>query len=64
MKAKRVVATDVILMKHHLTALRLPTVKAECEQVARQCAEEAIGLYGPTRTRPAGCAATLPMGGA
>ena len=40
MRAKRVVATDVILLKHHLTALHLPTFKAECEQTARQCATD------------------------
>jgi DNA replication protein DnaC len=42
MKAERVPATDVLLLKHHLTALRLPTIKAECEQVARPCAEENV----------------------
>jgi DNA replication protein DnaC len=42
MKAKGVVSVDVVLLKHHLTALRLPTVKAECEQVARQCASENV----------------------
>ena len=46
MKAKRSPATDVILLQHHLTALRLPTVKAECEQVARQCAEENVDYLG------------------
>jgi DNA replication protein DnaC len=46
MKAKRVTATDVLLLKHHLTALRLPTVKAECEQVARQCAGENVDYPG------------------
>src|SRR5437588_3610367 len=38
MKAQRVPTTGVLLLKHHLAALHLPTVKAECEQVARQCA--------------------------
>jgi DNA replication protein DnaC len=46
MKAKRLPATDVLLLKHHLTALRLPTVKAECEQVARQCADENVDYLG------------------
>jgi DNA replication protein DnaC len=46
MKAKRSPATDVILLRHHLTALRLPTIKAECEQVARQCAEENVDYLG------------------
>ena len=42
MKAQRVPATDLVLLKHHLTGLGLPTVKAECEQLARQCATEHI----------------------
>jgi len=46
MKAKRVPAADVVLLKHHLTALRLPTVKAECEEVARHCASENIDYLG------------------
>jgi DNA replication protein DnaC len=46
MKGQRLSAADVILLKHHLTALRLPTVKAECEQVARQCASENIDYLG------------------
>jgi DNA replication protein DnaC len=39
-KAKRSVAADVVLLKHHLGALRLPSIKAECEQVARQAAAD------------------------
>lgn len=46
MKAKRVPAVDVVLLAHHLTALRLPTIKAECEQLARQCASENIDYLG------------------
>jgi DNA replication protein DnaC len=46
MKARRAAATDVLLLKHHLTALHLPTVKAECEQVARQCAGDNIDYLG------------------
>lgn len=46
MKAGRVAATDVLLLKHHLTALHLPTVKAECEQTARQCAGEGVDYLG------------------
>src|ERR1700724_2730259 len=42
MKANSVPAADIVLLKHHLTALRLPTVKAECEQMARQCASENV----------------------
>jgi DNA replication protein DnaC len=46
MKAVRMPATDLLLLKHSLTALHLPTVKAACEQVARQCAEENIDYLG------------------
>jgi DNA replication protein DnaC len=46
MRARRAPATDLILLKHHLTALHLPTVKAECEQTARQCAEEDVDYLG------------------
>jgi DNA replication protein DnaC len=46
MKGQRLSAADVVLLKHHLTALRLPTVKAECEQTARQCASENIDYLG------------------
>jgi DNA replication protein DnaC len=40
MKAKG--AADMVLLKHRLTALGLPTMKAECEQLARQCASENV----------------------
>jgi DNA replication protein DnaC len=46
MKARGVPAAEVVLLKQHLTALRLPTAKAECEQVARQCASENIDYLG------------------
>lgn len=46
MKARRVPATDLLLLKHHLKALRLPTVQAECEEAARQCASENIDYVG------------------
>jgi DNA replication protein DnaC len=46
MKAESVPAADLVLLRHHLTALRLPTVKAEGEQVARQCASENIDYLG------------------
>jgi DNA replication protein DnaC len=46
MKAQRSTATDVVLLRHQLTALHLPTVKAECEQVARQCATENLDYLG------------------
>ncbi len=40
MKTKTGAAADLVLLRHHLTALHLPTIKAECEAVARQCASE------------------------
>jgi DNA replication protein DnaC len=46
MKARRIPATDVVLLKHHLKALHLPTLRAECEQVARECASENIDYLG------------------
>ena len=46
MKAKPVPAADLVLLRHHLTALHLPTIKAECEAVARQCASENIDYLG------------------
>src|SRR6516162_9551649 len=46
MKGKSVPAADLVLLRHHLTALHLPTVKAECEPVARQCAAEGIDYLG------------------
>ena len=44
--SKRVPAVDVLLLKHHLTALGLPTVKAECEQAARECARANVDHLG------------------
>lgn len=38
MKTSQVV--NMVLLKHHLKALRLPTVSGECEKLAQQCASE------------------------
>jgi DNA replication protein DnaC len=46
MTAKRVPAADLVMLKHHLTALRLPTMKGECEQLAQQCASENVDYLG------------------
>src|SRR5262249_48053927 len=46
MRAKRSVATDVLLLRQHLTALHLPSVKAECEQAARQAASDNLDYLG------------------
>ncbi len=45
-KAKRSVAADLVLLKHHLGALRLPSIKAECEQMARQAAADNLDYLG------------------
>jgi len=37
---------STVLLKHHLKALRLPTVLAECEKVAKQCADENVDHLG------------------
>jgi DNA replication protein DnaC len=39
-------ATDVMLLKHHLDALHLPTIKSECEQAARECAQANVDHLG------------------
>jgi DNA replication protein DnaC len=46
MRAKPVPTADLVLLRHHLTALHLPTVKAECEAVTRQCASENLDYLG------------------
>jgi DNA replication protein DnaC len=45
-KAKRSVEADLVLLKHHLTALHLPSIKAECEQTARQAATDNLDYLG------------------
>src|SRR5215213_4695588 len=45
-RAKRSVAADVVLLKHHLGALRLPSIKSECEQAARQAAGDNLDYLG------------------
>jgi len=37
---KKLEATSLVLLRHHLKALRLPTITAECEKLARQAAAE------------------------
>ena len=33
---KRLEAKSMVLLRHHLKALRLPTIGAECEKIAAQ----------------------------
>jgi DNA replication protein DnaC len=46
MKAKRTPEADLVLLRHHLTALGLPTFKAECEASARDCASANVDYLG------------------
>ena len=43
---KKTETTSTVLLKHHLKALRLPTVLAECEKVAQQCATDNVDHLG------------------
>src|SRR4051794_7109008 len=43
---KKVETRSTVLLKHHLKALRLPTMTAECEKVARRCAAEDVDHLG------------------
>ena len=43
---KKTQTTSTILLKHHLKALRLPTVHSECEKVAHQCAADNVDHLG------------------
>lgn len=44
--AKRQETKSAVLLKHHLKALRLPTIHAECEKTAVRCAKENIDHLG------------------
>lgn len=37
---------SVVLLKHHLKALRLPTMHGECEKVAARCARDNVDHLG------------------
>jgi DNA replication protein DnaC len=43
---KKLETKSLVLLRHHLKALKLPTVTAECEKVARQCAAENVDHLG------------------
>ena len=43
---KKTETTSTVLLKHHLKALRLPTILSECEKVAHRCAAENVDLLG------------------
>ena len=37
---------STVLLKHHLKALKLPTMLSECEKIAARCAKENVDLLG------------------
>src|SRR4051794_41577591 len=43
---KRLETKSAVLLKHHLKALKLPTMTAECEKVAARCARENVDHLG------------------
>ena len=43
---KKLETKSTVLLKHHLKALKLPTMTAECEKVAARCATENVDHLG------------------
>lgn len=43
---KKIETKSLVLLKHHLKALRLPTILNECEKVAGQCATDNVDHLG------------------
>ena len=43
---KKIETTSAVLLRHHLKALKLPTMTAECEKVAARCAKENVDHLG------------------
>jgi len=43
---KKVETKSVVLLKHHLKALRLPAFLLECEKTAARCATENVDHLG------------------
>ena len=43
---KKTETTSTVLVKHHLKALRLPTILSECEKVAQRCATDNVDHLG------------------
>ena len=43
---KKIETKSTVLLKHHLKALKLPTMTAECEKVAARCATENVDHLG------------------
>jgi DNA replication protein DnaC len=43
---KKIETKSVVLLKHHLKALKMPTMHSECEKVAARCAKENVDHLG------------------
>ena len=43
---KKLQTKSMVLLKHHLKALRMPTMHAECEKVAARCAKDNVDHLG------------------
>ena len=43
---KKIETRSTVLLKHHLKALKLPTMTAECEKVAARCSKENVDHLG------------------
>jgi len=43
---KKLETKSMVLLKHHLKALKLPTIHAECEKVANRCAQDNVDHLG------------------
>ena len=43
---KKLETKSMVLLKHHLKALRMPTMHAECEKVAARCARDNVDHLG------------------
>ena len=43
---KKLQTKSTVLLKHHLKALRLPTMHNECEKVAHRCASDDVDHLG------------------
>jgi DNA replication protein DnaC len=43
---KKTETTSTVLLKHHLKALRLPSIHSECEKVAHRCAADNVDHLG------------------
>jgi DNA replication protein DnaC len=43
---KKLETKSMVLLKHHLRALKLPTIHAECEKVAARCAQDNVDHLG------------------